>query len=202
MRVGLLGCPHTGTCGDNFMRVNDDTPCVENLAYKKEAWINSKRHYKRHIRNHIVHGHASRAVDGNIDTNLVSCTILDNLYGDNPVWTVDLGTKHSVSGVVMFTWQGSENRAEQDATRKEYMSNLDRLVIYVDNKSKSDDDSVISGNMCGYVTKINGALFSRKIHVQCVRPQSGRYVLIEAWGSQKSWSRLFSAVLCEVMVYA
>lgn len=82
------------------------------------------------------------------------------------------------------------------------MYNLDRLVIYVDDQSKGEDDSSVSGNMCGYVSKINGALFSPKIHVQCVRPQKGRYVLIEAWGSQTSWSRLFSAVLCEVMVYA
>ena len=85
---------------------------------------------------------------------------------------------------------------------KEYLNNLDRLVMYVDDRSKKGDSSSVSGNMCGYVSKINGALFSHKIHVQCVRPQNGRYVVIEAWGSHNSWSRLFSAVLCEVMVYA
>lgn len=85
---------------------------------------------------------------------------------------------------------------------KDYLNNLDRLVIYVDNKSKAEDASSVSGNMCGYVSKLNGALLSHKIHVQCVRPQKGRYVLVEAWGSHNSWSRLFSAVLCEVLVYA
>ncbi|XP_069132853.1 lactadherin-like isoform X3 [Argopecten irradians] len=214
MRVGLYGCPHTGGCGDAFMRVNEDTPCVENLAYKKEAWINSKRHYKRHIRNRIVHGHASRAVDGRIDVSLSSCTILDNLYGDNPIWTVDIGKINPISGVVIYTWQeGTNTETDGDTTalesteggtpyKDEMMNNLDRLIIYVDDKSKGEDDSSVSGNMCGYVSKINGALFSQKIHVQCVRPQDGRYVLVEAWGASNSWSRLFSAVLCEVMVYA
>lgn len=79
---------------------------MENLAYKKEAWINSKRHYKRHIRNELDEGHASRAVDGVVDLNLHSCTILDTLYGDNPVWMLDLGEKTKVSGIIIYTWQG------------------------------------------------------------------------------------------------
>lgn len=90
----------------------------------------------------------------------------------------------------------------EDTATSEHLNNLDRLVVYVDDKSKGEDDSSVTGNMCGYVTKINGALFADKIHIQCVRPQKGRYVLIEAWGSSNTYSRLFSAVLCEVMVYA
>lgn len=90
----------------------------------------------------------------------------------------------------------------EDTATSEHLNNLDRLVIYVDDKSKGDDDSSVTGNMCGYITKINGALSSDKIHMQCVRPQKGRFVLIEAWGASNSYSRLFSAVLCEVMVYA
>ncbi|XP_055996917.1 lactadherin-like isoform X2 [Ostrea edulis] len=204
MRAGLLGCPHTaGNCGESFMRVNDDTPCVENLAYKKQAWINGKNPKKRHITQKIVRGHPDRAVDGKIDFDLHSCTILDNLYGDTPVWTVDLGSKTSVSGVIIYTWQGSgEQKVKEGSAMKDYLNNLDRLVMYVDNKSKAEDASSLSGNMCGYVSKINGALYSHKIHVQCVRPQKGRYVRVEAWGSHNSWSRLFSAVLCEVLVYA
>lgn len=204
MRAGLLGCPHTaGNCGESFMRVNDDTPCVENLAYKKEAWINGKNPKKRHVSPKIDRGHPDKAVDGKIDFDLHACTILDNLYGDTPVWTVDLGAKTSVSGIIIYTWQESEGQMVKEGTAmKDYLNNLDRLVIYVDNKSKAEDASSVSGNMCGYVSKLNGALLSHKIHVQCVRPQKGRYVLVEAWGSHNSWSRLFSAVLCEVLVYA
>jgi len=29
----------------------------------------------------------------------------------------------------------------------------------------------------------------------------GRYVYVEAWGVENRWTRLFGAVLCEVMVY-
>ncbi|KAK2183079.1 hypothetical protein NP493_324g03010 [Ridgeia piscesae] len=58
MRAGLLGCPYkvsavSGECSSGFMRVNKDTPCVENVAFRKESWINNKRHFKRHIRNPV-----------------------------------------------------------------------------------------------------------------------------------------------------
>ena len=79
---------------------------VENMAYKKESWINNKRHFKRHTRNRWMHGHASRAVDGDFDQSLHSCTILDNFYVERPIWMVDLGRKTRISGVIVVTWQG------------------------------------------------------------------------------------------------
>ena len=79
---------------------------VENVAFKKESWINNKRHFKRHIRNRWMHGHAGRAVDGDFDQTLHSCTILDNFYVEKPIWMVDLGRKRKISGVVIVTWQG------------------------------------------------------------------------------------------------
>ena len=54
-----------------------------------------------------MHGHAARAVDGDYDQSLHSCTILDNFYVEKPVWMVDLGQKAAkVSGVMVVTWQG------------------------------------------------------------------------------------------------
>ncbi len=53
-----------------------------------------------------MHGHAARAVDGDYDQTLHSCTILDNFYVDKPVWMVDLGQKTKISGLVIVTWQG------------------------------------------------------------------------------------------------
>nr|KAG5690666.1 hypothetical protein BaRGS_007637 [Batillaria attramentaria] len=204
MRAGLLGCPFTGDCGEGFMRVNDDTPCIENLAFKKDSWINKKTQYKRHIRHKLPEGHADRAVDGNLDLNLQSCTILDNLYGKYPLWTVDLGHKMKVSGVVIYTWQGDGQ--ERVSSFREYMTNLDQLVVYVDDKvQKKEDDhdeSYASGNMCNYISSLNNALFAPKLVMQCVRTHVGRYVLIEAWGKQIGWSRLFGAVLCEVQVFS
>ena len=85
-------------------------------------------------------------------------------------------------------------------TYHDYMYNLDKLAIYVDsNGGKGQVDN--PNNMCGFISSLNDALFKPRLHVQCTRPMSGRYVYIEAWGVANRWSRLFSAVLCEVMVY-
>jgi len=59
-----------------------------------------------------------------------------------------------------------------------------------------------SGNVCGYISRFNGAIFRRTLHVQCSRPLIGRYVYVEATGVAGGNTRLFNAVLCEVMVYS
>ena len=55
--------------------------------------------------------------------------------------------------------------------------------------------------LCGSVTRLNDALFKPVLHLQCRHAIRGRYVYIEAHGVANRWTRLFSAVLCEVMVY-
>jgi hypothetical protein len=79
---------------------------VENVAYKKDSWINNKRQFKRHIRNQWTRGHASRAVDGDQTVATQTCTVLDNFYVERPTLLVDLGQKTRVSGVKIVTWQG------------------------------------------------------------------------------------------------
>ena len=74
------------------------------------------------------------------------------------------------------------------------------LTVYIDSKGGKDQVDVPT-NMCGFISRLNDALFKPKLHVQCMKPMEGRYVYIEAWGVPNRWSRLFSAVLCEVMVY-
>jgi hypothetical protein len=81
---------------------------VANIAYKKETWVNSRRQMKRHAQSTWVRGHAARAVDGNTDQQLHSCTILDNFYIEKPVWMVDLGTVQRVSGVIIMTSLGKD----------------------------------------------------------------------------------------------
>ncbi|XP_029636990.1 lactadherin isoform X1 [Octopus sinensis] len=198
MRFGLLGCPYTGKCTTGFMRVNDAAPCVENLAFKKESWINSKRHIKRHIRHQDKDGPAARAVDGKIKSVLPECTTLDNLYGENPVWMVDLGPRTNVSGVIIYTWQNRDDVQVQPNT-----NSLEKIIVYVHDKLKdSDDDQYAPDNMCGYVSALNNAIFQPKLHVQCIRSLSGRYLSIEAWGKSYTFNKLFSATFCEVQVYA
>lgn len=79
---------------------------MANVALRKESFISNKRQNKRHVRNQWTHGQAARAVDGNTDPSLQSCTLLDNFYVDKPVWMVDLGVKTKVSGLLIVTWQG------------------------------------------------------------------------------------------------
>ena len=89
------------------------------------------------------------------------------------------------------------------ASYRDYMYNLDKLAIYADNSAGRDplDQQSSSGAMCGFVTRLNDALFRPRLHVQCKQPIRARYVYVEAWGVPNRFSRLFSAVLCEVMVY-
>jgi hypothetical protein len=80
------------------------------------------------------------------------------------------------------------------------MYNLDKLVVYVDSKGGKEQVD-LEENMCGFISRLNDALFKPTLHIQCTSPMKGRYVYIEAWGVPNRWSRLFSAVLCEVQVY-
>lgn len=43
--------------------------------------------------------------------------------------------------------------------------------------------------------------FPARIHVPCRQPLKGRYVFVEATGIESRWSRLFGAILCDVIVY-
>lgn len=60
---------------------------------------------------------------------------------------------------------------------------------------------LVPGNVCGFVSRFNDAIYRAVLHVQCARPLYGRYVYVEASGVASRRTRLFSAVLCEVMVY-
>ncbi len=80
------------------------------------------------------------------------------------------------------------------------MYNLDKLVVYVSER-KSDQINVQEMRECGSISRLNDALFKPRLHVQCKDNFVGRYIYVEAWGVPNRWTRLFSAVLCEVMVY-
>jgi len=86
-----------------------------------------------------------------------------------------------------------------------YAQNLDRLTVYVDSSAGSRPLDV-AGKLCGFVSRLRGAVFRRRVYVECVRPLSGRHVYVEATGTAAELQsphrrQLFSAVLCEVLVY-
>jgi len=172
------------------------------LAFRKESFISDRpRSYtytKRHTQLNWKHGQAARAVDGNTDTSLQSCTILDNSFVETPVWKLDLGKRTNVKGFLIHTWQ---NKGGQSVDiYDEYKAKLDKIVLYVDKKNGRDNIR-IRENECGEVTRVNNALFKPRIHLECHHELYGRFVFIEAYGVQDRERRLFSAVLCEVEVY-
>jgi len=99
---------------------------VENLAYEKDSFVNSRRQHKRHTRRNQQqrqqqqqqhsdnHDHATtdrQPADRQnaVDSGIHSCTVLDNFYVETPVFMVDLGKKTTVSGVIIVTWPGNPN---------------------------------------------------------------------------------------------
>lgn len=193
LRLGVIGCRHTGECGPGFFRIHECTECVENLAYQKETWVNDKRHAWVGWK----YGHSSFAVDGEADNQLQKCAILDNYYVEYPIWMVDLGRKRTIRGVVIVTWQG---KGQDRATPyRDYVYKLDKLTVYVEDRPRLE--SIITGSKCGSVSRMNGAVFRKKILIDCPANMNGRYVYVKATGVPNRWSRLYSAVLCEVLIY-
>lgn len=90
-----------------------------------------------------------------------------------------------------------------DLRFKDYMHNLEKLTVYIVNKiDKEQIDFDDEHNMCGFLTRFNDALSKPRIHLPCSKTMKGRFVYIEAKGTINRQSRLFGAVLCEVMIYS
>lgn len=83
----------------------------------------------------------------------------------------------------------------------DYVYNLDKLTIYVTANSEEDADSLHGKAKCASVTRLNNALFNPRLHFDCPEPLRGRYLYVKATGVPNRWRRLFTVVLCEVMVY-
>jgi hypothetical protein len=94
---------------------------------------------------------------------------------------------------------------------RDYVYNLDRLTVYVSNRSRLEAFQLEAANngseteastaKCGTITRANNALFQPRIHFECPGKLSGRYIYIKAVSVAHRWSRLYSSVLCEVLVY-
>lgn len=140
MRVGVMGCPFSGQCLPGFFRVNENSNCIENMAYRKDIWVlaGKSRDYYRHSRNSSwsprsfrssmlnekitgKDGHPAYAVDGSEESVLQKCAIISNHYNERPTLVIDLGKVVNVGGVVLKTWQGqlkNESFLESEAFRR------------------------------------------------------------------------------------
>ncbi|XP_078664155.1 uncharacterized protein LOC144907226 [Branchiostoma floridae x Branchiostoma belcheri] len=139
-----------------------------NVALGKTAYQTTTEHHTRA---------ASRAVDGNTDTNFFSgtCTHTADAGETDPSWWVDLGQSYMIARVVIFNRQdGSQDR-------------LNPFNIHI-----GDSDQVSMNPKCGGDHRI--ALDRPSISVSCLW-MMGRYVGVRLPGP----SRILT--LCEVQVY-
>ena len=116
-----------------------------------------------------------------------------------PVWMVDLSKRTEVGGVVILTWQGLGQ--DKLTPYSDYVHNLDKFTVYVSDKPKLDTRALAGEPKCGVITRQNTALFNPRLHFECPEPIQGRFVYVMATGAANRWKKLFTVVLCEVMVY-
>lgn len=83
---------------------------MENIAYRKETWLNKERHQKRALEGMVdptlSETLSQKAVDGVTANDINLCTIVDNYYDEEPQLTIDLGMRYTVAGVLVYTWLG------------------------------------------------------------------------------------------------
>ncbi|XP_067931280.1 lactadherin-like [Watersipora subatra] len=196
MRVAVMGKQHRGECGVGFTRPNSASPCVENIAFKKETWLNKERHNKRALvsgsKDDLNKKLAEKAVDGNITNALDSCAILDNYYDTEPQLTIDLGVRRDVSGVVVYLWEGQNGDSE---AYKNYALNLEALSIYVSSGKTGE-------TLCGRIqNKDNAFQKEREQKLICSRRIYGRYIRVQPEARGGWYTNWYSAVICEVMAF-
>ncbi|XP_078603281.1 uncharacterized protein LOC144877248 [Branchiostoma floridae x Branchiostoma japonicum] len=143
-----------------------------NVALGKPVFQTSRLHHPK-----PTEGAASRAVDGNTDTNYShgSCTHTVLAGETNPSWWVDLGQSYVIDRVLIF------NR--QDCCQER----INPFNIHI-----GDSDQVSTNPWCGGNHQMN--LYQLSISVSC-QGMKGRYVGVRLPGP----SRVLT--LCEVQVF-
>ncbi|CAH8553737.1 unnamed protein product [Heterobilharzia americana] len=133
-------------------------------------------------------------VTTNLQKSAHPCTILEYRWPfvELPSWYVDLREHTEVNGVVIYTaGHGRDGRyllsslfGGEDKTKLS-SENLERLSIYVESEPRHRDSKTLSrssSSLCGFVTRLNDAIFSPRLHIPCRQPLLGRYVYVEARG--------------------
>ncbi|VDP89693.1 unnamed protein product [Echinostoma caproni] len=144
-----------------------------------------------------------------------ACVVLEYKWPfvELPSWYVDLREQTEVNGVVIYTaghgraansniqWAPSLTPQHSSQLKSD---NLERLSVYVESEPRNHRSTLSStstSSLCGFVTRLNDAIFNPRLHIPCRQPLTGRFVYVEARGVRGRWSQEFSAMLCEVMVY-
>ena len=164
---------------------------VQNLAYRRNTWINDKRHSWTNWE----FGNSNYAVDGfgDYEKSMQRCALIDNYFVETPIWMVDLTEVVAIHGVVIVSWP------------QHYAQNhIEKLTIAYDKNSKfiTNSNQSLSDSLktCGHIASDQLRTRSR-FHLSCETHALGRYLYIIAIGGDQYSRLLFSAILCEVYVY-
>ena len=85
---------------------------------------------------------------------------------------------------------------------RDYVLNLERMVVYVSNKARLEASDLASETKCGSISRGNNALFQPKLRFECGSTSAkGRYIYIQATPVPNRWNQIFNFILCEVVVY-
>ncbi|CAB4064306.1 MFGE8 [Lepeophtheirus salmonis] len=84
----------------------------------------------------------------------------------------------------------------------DYVFKLDSLSVYISHKKDLDYYELgPASSKCGTISREKNAIFSPKLHFDCSEPAKGRYLYVKASGKPDRWRKLFTVILCEIMVY-
>lgn len=152
-----------------------------NLNYQTTSLIDADKSSSSSNRTTIVLDNSNN--NGSSGSSSVITIINNEIVGDDA--TAD-DSHYAMSKQYKLTNANSIRKRNSNANNNQANSRLLKLNEY---------------NLCNFVTRNNYAIFTPQIHLQCLKPLTGRYIYIQADGRSNRWSRLFSAVLCEVQVY-
>ena len=82
----------------------------------------------------------------------------------------------------------------------QHRKNLDRLDVYLDSSGGRQPYDQPS-NLCGSAQRLTMVDNPNRFQIHCLKPMIARYAYIVTQGQLLRSTRLFSAVICEVIVY-
>lgn len=85
---------------------------------------------------------------------------------------------------------------------RDYTLSIERLTVHVSNKPRLDASELMNEPKCGFISRGSNALFHPKLRFECGdEAVTGRYIYVTATPVMHRFDRIFSFVLCEVIVY-
>jgi hypothetical protein len=134
-------------------------------------------------------------IDLNYDDSIQFPIAIDQESNFSQLHTMNVSDQSSNLNKIINTISISHKQNGYKNKRRINPTNMQKRIV-------RDEAPVLNEeNECNFVTRNNYALFTSSIHLECNKPLVGRYIYIQMNGRNNRWSRLFSAVFCEIQAY-